>query len=793
MPFLTVRLMPPGVKVVQTPGLLMTSIVASNLIRWRQGLPEKIGGWSLMAQNALPGPVRALWAWSDINQFNNYHLAAAGDQGVYIITGSNPEGGPLINAPQNATPQYLTSTPPISFSTVAGTSNVSIIDPAGNVTPYMTITLETPVAVGGTVLWPGNYPIVSVQSTTQYTIATNVVFPITSTNAGVTATFTTVQGSPAVTVSLPNHGLTPGKTFAVGIPTLVGATGNALLLSGFYTVLSVTAPQTAVASAAFTTGSTFNVTTGPTGVPAGTVITDVNSGLMVGTVASIAGAAITIQQANPLHPVANGDTVSFASSSFTFDAQNLAPTAGTATYGNLPAGDTQIVYWVVFGQQPPGGGWGDAAWGQGLAPAATPPQNASWGEASAPPPLVGTPVRPLYSDDWTMENFGSDLIINPQDQPLFYWAPTSGVLGSQQLWQGPTVVHGFFIAMPQQMIVTYGASVQNVQDPMLVAWCDAGDLTDWTASASNEAGTFRLSRGSKIVAGIQGPQQAMLWTDVGLWLMTFIGYPDVWGFGEIARGCGLFAKKGVGVLGPMVFWLSKDNFWMYVNGGCQVIPCDVWDVVFKNMNLGYGANGEPFTEHIRCIVNTGFNEVAWHYPSLASVNGENDMYVKYNVTEQAWDYGWLGATAGLDQNVFGHPLFALMGSSGASYVMQAEMTNDANGAPIPYSFQTGFFQISEGEDKVYVDYCIPDFKWARWNRPQTVSAKVQLTFFTSDWPDDPNEQTGVYGPYTVTNASDAIDPRMRGRYFSMQVAGDDLGSFVRLGGIKLRYAPDGRN
>jgi hypothetical protein len=99
----------------------------------------------------------------------------------------------------------------------------------------------------------------------------------------------------------------------------------------------------------------------------------------------------------------------------------------------------------------------------------------------------------------------------------------------------------------------------------------------------------------------------------------------------------------------------------------------------------------------------------------------------------------------------------------------------------------------EGEEFVFCDYCIPDFKWKRFAQPPSVSARILLTFFVNDWPDDDLNPPIAIGPYTVTNRSDAVDIRCRGRYFSVQIAGYDLGSFMRLGGLKFRIAPDGRN
>ena len=250
----------------------------------------------------------------------------------------------------------------------------------------------------------------------------------------------------------------------------------------------------------------------------------------------------------------------------------------------------------------------------------------------------------VSAEDWSLANFGQNLIANAMNGPLFYWNPLNAGTGAtasfyaQIIPNAPALATGFFIAMPQQMIVAYGAAINQgtipatyagrvagyapgqVQDPMQVAWCDAGSLNTWIASASNQAGSFRLTRGSKIVGGIQGPQQAMLFTDVGVWVMAYIGYPDVWGFNEIAQGCGLIAKDAAGVRGPQVFWMSLDGFWAYAQGAVQKLPCDVWDIVFTNLNLAKDSNGNYlYLHHIRFAANSGFDEVAWHFPSAATL------------------------------------------------------------------------------------------------------------------------------------------------------------------------------
>ena len=427
------------------------------------------------------------------------------------------------------------------------------------------------------------------------------------------------------------------------------------------------------------------------------------------------------------------------------------------------------------------------------------------------PPPAGS--VPLSADDWCMFNFGSILLINPEDGPIFQYDPTSGLPNAQLVPNAP-LAHGMFLAMPEQMVVAYGASVQGVQDPMLVAWSDAADFNTWILGVQNQAGSYRLSRGSKIVGGIQAPMQAMLWTDVGLWLMTYIGYPDVWGFSEIAQECGLIAKKAVGVLGSQVFWMGKDKFWTFSGGQVQPVPCEVWDAVFQNLN-------HDLVDLIRCGTDTAFDGIGWFYPSLATklpgAIQENDSFVKFNRVTGEWDYGTPidvygdGKIGGsmisdwIDANVFGNPISAMTNSTGTqSQLMWMDMGQDAVDQPIHWWIRTGLFVLSEGEDFIFIDRCRPDFKWRKFSSPTTPSAQIQFTLYAQDDSDNPLKPPSVYGPYTVTNSSviypgglvsagsNAFDPRARGRYFSMKVEGDDLGSFARLGAMKFQFSPDGR-
>lgn len=820
MPFDTVILNPPGVRTVQTPTLLKTNVVAANLIRWKGGLPEKLGGWvNFLSQffapsnplYSVPGITRALHAWADNN--GGQHLGIAGNSNyppngtglLNVVThfeGGNP------NPPQDITPLFHISTGVASIASTAGSTSFVIDDPGLSLSSFpipvpSSIDIQTHVAIGGVVLY-GNYPITAVTSGSsggqKITIAANVSALGTQTlTTNYTAQFSMTAGSDTVTVTLPNHGLNPGSNFSIVIPTPIGTAPNQITLSGFYTVVSVAPVVTSQASAQTLTTSNvlnFSGAAGSTtaGIVAGMTIEDLTQPLAIPfgtTVSSVTSTTVTMS-ANPVATVNALDEIQFTASPdwFTIKAGAAQQTAGTSTAweGGSGNGSAEICYWPTF---PPG----STKWGSTFPPPAN--SMVQFGFANASP------------DSWDLHNFGSFLFSCPINGPIFGWNALSNNQNSSVLNNAPQRNRGFFIAMPQQMVVAFASATGGVEDPMLVSWSDSGTFSVWVASPLNQAGTFRLTRGSRIIEGIQGPQAAMLWTDVGLWLMTYVGYPDVWGFNEIAQGCGIIAKDAWCVHGPQIFWMGHEGFWVFANGAVQRLDCDVWDIVIKNLNATQNPAGQfSYIGHIRGASNSDYDEVAWHFPSTASTTGENDSYVKYNVLTREWDYALsvpqtglsaptpIQVTAWLDQNILGLPISSMLNTTPSppqSMIMQHETSPDANGQALTWMIQTGFFMLQDGEDKVFVDYMIPDFTWRRFNQAKTVSATVQLTLYVADYPDNPNQPPVALGPYTVTNATGAIEIRCRGRYFAIQMQGSDLGSWLRLGGIKFRFSPDGRN
>jgi hypothetical protein len=274
-----------------------------------------------------------------------------------------------------------------------------------------------------------------------------------------------------------------------------------------------------------------------------------------------------------------------------------------------------------------------------------------------------------------------------------------------------------------------------------------------------------------------------VWTDVDAWSMQYIGPPYVYSFNEIGEGCGLIARKAAAAVNGIYYWMGPAQFYNLSSYGVQIVPCAVWDVVYQNLNLGTDSNGVPYTQRIRCAVNSRFGEIQWFYPS-ANGTGEVDSYVKLNVDLNVWDYGTLGRTAWVDQSVLGPPVGA---DPSSLYLYQHETSNDADGTAMDSYFQTGYFSLAEGDQKTFIDMIWPDFKWGQYSQAQI--ATVQISFICADFP---GQTPTTYGPYSVTQATTYFYTRLRSRLVAIRIESSDLGSFWRIGNLRYRFAADGK-
>jgi hypothetical protein len=785
MPHASLKLIP-GADRTRTEALNEAAIWDCNLIRFLpdrqgQGLPQKIGGWEIFFSTASASEaIRALQVWAD-NSSTKY-IAIGTEAQAYTST----EKANFVRR----SPEYYTTDIAVSLTTVSGSSTVSVSDTGSNTTSYDSIYLQTPISVGGLIMsgfYSINNPTLAANS---YSItATNVIGVLQEATSsvvggGAVPSFASTTGSLTITVTLNNHGYSVGSTFPILVTTIIGSAtlyGNYIVTS-----LPVADPQ-----------NTFTITA-PVD-PAATTTVSMNGGK----------ARITYFLGQNVVPPTGYGTSGYGSGGYgasvatavgrTYTGVTITGPVGTTYTATLnaavtiPVGSTAVIgaagsklnYTVTSSTY--GATNSTFTFDAASAPTGGPSYSVTFSNIGFVMPDYGQ-----SSTDWSLDNWGAYLIASPHNGGIFFWNPedTSGQL--LVIPNAPQVNEGCFVAMPERQIIAYGSSFSTIKDPMLVRWCDIANFTDWYATVVNQAGSYRIPTGSRIVGGMQGPQQGLLWTDISVWAMQYVNQPLVWSFNEVGNGCGLVGRKAMGSIGGTVYWMSQSQFFSLSGGGVQPVPCPIWDEVFQNIDSDYW-------ENVRCAPNSRFSEISWFYPLLSNkgtaLEGVPTNYVKYNTMLQQWDFGVLPRTAWTDQNIFGPPIAAgseyNSGTGNTTYrVYQHEIGNTANGNVIDAYFQTGYFAIQEGDLKTFIDQVWPDMKWGSGTSEDAV---IKITFYTADYPGDTPR---AYVFDNIVKATQFFTPRLRARLVSIKVESNtnsgNADIFWRLGNIRYRFQPDGK-
>lgn len=759
MPHASLKLIP-GVDQNRTPALNEAAISSCNLIRFvpdKQGLGlvQKLGGWLKYFPNYINSIVRALWAWEDTNA--NSYLAVGAEASLSYITNGNQFF---------ITPRQFTDNVAVNIACTVGSSTFTITDTGSNITQYDSVYITTPIAIGGTVLF-GFYPCAnSTSSANTYQItavdALGAAFPATFSSS--VATLTAGGTGTHATLTFAGGGIYP-----VGSKiTVAGVTPSGY--NGTYTVTASSAGSVSYASS--TTGSQ---------TVAGTIT---NTGQIVDFTTTSGSATITVYLVNhgysygSTFPVLVSTTVGgttlygnyfvqsvIDSNYFTITAKNTA--TSTVSNSAMNSGNARYQYYIGVGPVGVGTGYGIGGYGKG-----------GYGSGLPVTPATGTDIT---TTDWTLDNWGEILISCPLNGAIYEWSPTTGNSIATVIGTAPIVNAGIVVAMPQRQLIAWGSTFTGIQDPLLIRWCDVEDFYVWIGTVTNQAGSYRIPKGSVIVQCIQGPQQTLIWTDLGLWAMQYVGQPYVYQFNEIGTGCGLIGRKAAASLSGVVYWMGASQFYRLSGSGVEPIPCPVWDVIFQDLDSAHLNN-------IRVAPNSRFGEISWYYPTIGS-NGENTSYVKYNTLLNQWDYGTLSRTAWINESVLGPPIGAgfPIGQTSPNYIYQHETATDADNQVLSASFQTGYFVLSEADWKMFIDQIWPDMKWGYYGGTQ--NANVQITFYVTDYA---GQTPLAYGPYTMTQATTFITPRFRGRLVSVKIENVTAGDFWRIGNIRYRVQPDGK-
>jgi hypothetical protein len=423
-------------------------------------------------------------------------------------------------------------------------------------------------------------------------------------------------------------------------------------------------------------------------------------------------------------------------------------------------------------------GWGTGTWNL-----------STWGT-----PRPASAAAALYSRVWQFDNFGEDVICQLVDGGIYIFDTSGGVSVSNPataIAGAPTKSKYALVSTPDRHLVCFGTEATvgspDTQDPMFVRFSNQEDINTFTESATNTAGGQRLTDGSQILTAIRSRGQILIFTDTSVHGQQFIGPPYTFGFTQLGANCGCIGPHAAVDVNGLAFWMGTEAFYVF-DGTVKKMPCTVQDYVFKDINLVQGTK-------VHAGVNSQFNEVTWWYCSFTS--DYIDRFVTYNYLENVWSIGTMPRSAWVDIGTYDKPLASdyLQNSTatptgatiygltaGRSLVFNQEDGVNGNGSPITAYIRSGYFDIGDGDNMLYMRRFIPDFK----NQVGNLTVRLLLRPYPQA-----TASPSSLDPYIITPTTQKVDTRARGRQISLGIESDALNTNWRYGTLRVDIQPDG--
>ena len=754
-------------------------------IRFRFGNAEKIGGWSTYSDNTFLGTCRALFSWVALDGTNflgvgtnlKYYIADGGNYNDITPTRGDPAS---LTNPFTATndSNILTVSDAAhganlnDFVTFSGASSLSgtVTDTVLNTEHQITRIInndayEITLSANANSTDAGNSPGGgSVTATYQINTGLDTNFFGTGWGAGVWNGVNTNEGTSTLNGALSNS-TNPvvvssnsdlGATQNVG--DIISVAGELMLVGNISSnTLTVTRGHGGTTAVAHASGELVRLVKGNS-TAADDTVTLINGSSLA---TDVTATTVTVDSA-----------ANFASSGYIKIEDEIIEYTGTTstTFTGLLRGslnttaavhaDNEAVIEASFG-------WGMPA---------------------------ETTVSGANLSNWTHDNFGEDLLINVKNGGIFYWDRTSGTTSRAVELKdvpnsilAPTIAKQIMVSDQSRHIIAFGCDGEGsigTQDPLLIRFGSQESLIDFQTRAENTAGELRISTGSEIVVAIQTKQQILVYTDVSLHGMQFLGDPFTFGLTEISRNITIASPNAAIAVNDFVFWMGSKEFYVY-GGTVQRLPCTVLDYVFSDFNRDQ--IGKVFAGH-----NSSYGEVWWFYPSKSSTN--NDRYVIYNYQEKIWYFGNLGRTAWVDRGINQYPIAA--STDNKLYYQEFGQDDGSTNPPsaISANIESSQMDIGDGEKFTLVRRVLPDvtFRDSTNNSPRVNMVVKARNFPGVTFNETTSKEVSRSVSAPIELFTEQLHVRLRGRSFAFRIESDTTGVMWRLGTPRVDIRPDGQ-
>ena len=434
----------------------------------------------------------------------------------------------------------------------------------------------------------------------------------------------------------------------------------------------------------------------------------------------------------------------------------------------------------------------------------------AWGQAASGDLVIDPGM-------WSIDGFGSKVIALIHNAQVFEWDSdaTNATNNRATIISGaPTASRDMLVSTPDRHLVFFGTETTigtpSTQDEMFIRFSDQENINTYTPTATNTAGTQRLSDGSKIVGAVRGRDAIYIWSDTSLFTMRFVGAPFTFGFAQVGTNCGLIGQNAALEVDGAAYWMSENGFFKYA-GSLESMMCLVEDFVYDDLNTTAG-------QLINVGLNNLFGEITWFYCTEGST--VVNRCVTYNYQDSrakrpVWTTGTLARGTWQDSSVFGLPhATEYDAGSNASY----DVVGNTDGCTTYYEHEKGTDQVAGGSVTAITSNIVSgDFditqrviRGTQTGMPDTrgdgefimkirrfipdfisQTGNTQVTLQLRDFPNDAKTSSAL-GPFTVTSSTQKVDTRARARQIALKVANTAVSQSWKLGTFRLDIQPDGR-
>ena len=731
----------------------------SDLIRFRKGHPEKIGGWSSISGGSVLGTVRSLKTWVTLDALK---LMGAGTNLKFYI-----EQGTTFN---DITPIRSTATLGTNPFTTgsAGSGEITVVA-AGHGAgegDYVTFTGATTVDGLTTSDLNKEQAITQVVSANSYVVDTGGSASSGSTAGGGTAVIANYQISVGASGQVAN-----GPGFGAGFfggPTL---TYSMTTLNG--------AINASVTSIILTSASDFEVAASTTGAAVAVVDTTI-------AVANSSGfpskGTVKINSENIIYRTNSGTVLGDITRAADGTTAAIHGSGDAVTFVGLIQINDELIQYTGKSVQTLNAGVVRGARGTTAASHSDTDDvreaNSFFGFGDTVADFLTENITRL----WSQDNFGEDLIFNVRNADIYYWEASLGLTSRATALStrsgasdAPTVCRQVVVSDTDRHVIALGCNAlgATAQDLLLVRWSNQENSVDWTPTATNTSGSLRLSSGSEIITAVETRQQILIWTDVSLYSMRYVGPPFTFSITLLASNTSIIAPNAVVAIGDRVYWMDTENFFMY-GGQIQEIPCTVLRYVFDDINLDQKAQFFAGSNRM-------FDEVFWFYCSSDSAT--IDRYAKYNYADNTWDIGSLSRTAWVDFGIHSKPRGAETDSSSTT-IYDHETGTTANGVAMAPFIESSVFSIGDGEQFTFISRIIPDLDISSSDADTSVNYIIKARNYPGD-----TLTTVSTSAVTSTTQQSFVRSRSRSAVIRVESSASDIA--WTLGDVRLDVRPDG--